>query len=213
LFALLNKRCVSANLLNNRLEEEMIGAGVKRPLPDSSSNQQHVRNAPKRQSAPTSLPPLPLRQPQPQPFDTNATEATHHHTNDDFVPAEIETLQDAQDWDFIMQHMAEEDSRGLQYASLEDEIVPSCPIVVSEESFAEQAGAESEVPSLGADISESAWIAEEEVETKDEDEDGGDQDAEDAEGLWGLPPVVGEILGQRGITQLYGPLFFYYLLK
>lgn len=141
-------------------------------------------------------PPLPLRQHQPQP-------------SDDFVG-----LDKDHEWDVFMQSIAEDEREGNETRSVclqEDELLPSCPYAIDfddgqaideqgdergEDDTEGDAGEESEAPALGADISESSWLA-------DDDED---------DGLWGLPPVVADILGQRGITQFYGTFPFHILL-
>lgn len=100
-----------------------------------------------------------------------------------------------------MQQMAAADAPHLQEEEDYDQILPSCPIVVSEESFLEP---HEEDPSLllGADISESTWLGEA-ATGGDEDEGDHDEEEEGEGSLWGLPPAVAEILGQRGITQFY----------
>jgi hypothetical protein len=103
-----------------------------------------------------------------------------------------------------MQQMAAADAPHLQEEEDYDQILPSCPIVVSEESFL-AAEPHEEDPSLllGADISESTWLGEA-ATGGDEDEGDHDEEEEGEGSLWGLPPAVAEILGQRGITQFYG---------
>lgn len=95
----------------------------------------------------------------------------------------------------------------------DDEILPSLPTIV-EVTGGGAGGGAAEVDSIamashtvGADMCESNWgsVEEEEDDHDEEDELESNPDADDG-GLWGLPPVVGEILGQRGITQFYGRL-------
>ena len=196
------------------------GVGSKRPLPATTGGHDNSMHERKRPTAVSILPPLPLRHPQPAPPPSNgyvarvaaAPHLQHRPAATSTSSNEGESLQDEQDWAFIMQQMAAADAPHLQEEEDYDQILPSCPIVVSEEP---QPHDDEEDPSLllGADISESTWLGDEaegggEAGSRGgEDEDDGDHDDEDEEeegSLWGLPPAVAEILGQRGITQFYG---------
>jgi len=146
---------------------------------------QHVAASPT--AWPTSLPPLPLRQ-----------------CREENQKQKQETeMEEIQDWDKIVQTFESEDSVLLH----EDEILMSSSSIADaaeaeeaeEEEEEEGSASESDAPS------ESMCLEAEQGDT--ECRGGVPAATEDERGdgvLWDLPPVVAEILGQRGINEFYG---------
>jgi hypothetical protein len=217
--------------------EMMRGAGVKRPAPLSvvavadhqTSKRVHHINA-----VTSALPPLPLRHPQPtahhhqqlhlQPHEQQQrASAVAGGVGSESLHSEDDADEDGLDWAFIVQQM---DAAATPHPHHEEEeLLPSCPIVISDDGGCGGDGlhnleeGSSSSLLLGADISESAWLDQDHQpdtsaagEDEDEDEDGAGEEGEEEGSLWGLPPAVADILGQRGITQFYG-ILWYYLFK
>jgi hypothetical protein len=216
----------------------MRGAGVKRPAPLSvvavadhqTSKRVHHLNA-----VTSALPPLPLRHPQPtthhqpqlhlQPHEQQRAAAVAEGAGgvgSESLHSEDDAEEDGLDWAFIVQQM---DAAATPHPHHEEEeLLPSCPIVISDDGGCGGDGlhnleeGSSSSLLLGADISESAWLDQDHqpdtsAAGEDEDEDGAGEEGEEEGSLWGLPPAVADILGQRGITQFYGILFLFIYLN